>query len=77
VEKRIILRVSKDGFNGYFGGYSYDGDISYAHSPLKAMEFLATNTMPEFELLSKAMDYLYKNGFYYEEMILEYQIYKA
>jgi len=75
MNKVKILQVFKDGGSWYFGGYGYDGEISYAHSPLKAMTFPNGLVWHEEHELNKATDYLEANGFTYREMILEYQTY--
>lgn len=75
MNKVKILQVFKGGNNWYFGGYGYDGEIFYTHSPLKAMTFPNGLHWHEEDGLNKAMEYLENNGFTYTELILEYQTY--
>lgn len=74
--KKKFLKVSKDEFNGYFGGYSFEGDIAYAHEVLSAMMFDYESECQN-EWLDKAKLYLEINGFQCEEMTIEYNVYKS
>lgn len=75
--KKKFIQVSKDGFNGYFGGYGINGGIAPAHQPLSARMFDIGETWLEGdEEIGKAINYLEENGYVYEIMVLEYSYYK-